>query len=77
MDQLEQNHVAIREDVGLMKNKLDQLVEAMSALAQKDDNIQRTAVAENVVPPRVNGLAQPQPVRVPLENPAIQEHPTI
>lgn len=33
-----------------MKNKIDQLVEAMITLEKREDNIQRTAVIENVIP---------------------------
>lgn len=64
----------LREDVGLIENILDQLVKAMSALAQRVDNIQQTAVTENVIPPPASGHAQPHPVRIPVENPAMQEH---
>lgn len=34
-----------------MKNQLNKLMEAMIALAEKEDNIQRTIVTKNVIPP--------------------------
>lgn len=57
-----------------MENKIDQLMKALLALAQSEDNILRTIVAENVIPPQVSGPAQAQPKRIPVENPAIQKH---
>lgn len=51
----QQNQFASREDVDLMKNQLNQLVEAIIALAKREDNIQQTTVTENVIPPSVNG----------------------
>jgi hypothetical protein len=68
MDPLEQSHIALRGDVDSMKNQLDQLVEAMIVLAKKEDNIQQTAVVENVMLATVNGLTQPQLVQTPVEN---------
>ena len=35
MDPLEQSHIALRGDVDSMKNQLDQLVEAMTVLANR------------------------------------------
>jgi hypothetical protein len=61
MDPLEQNHIALRGDVDSMKNQIDQLVEAMIALEKREDNIQQTAVVENVIPALVNGPTQPLP----------------
>lgn len=63
-----------RENIEVMKNQLNQLLEVMVALANREDNIQWTVVTENVIPPQVNNQAQPQPVRIPIENPVIQEH---
>lgn len=54
-----------------MKNKLDQLVEAMIVLKKIEDDIQRTTYIENVIPSQENGLAQPQPERIPVEDTAI------
>ena len=68
MDPLEQSHIALRGDVDSMKNQLDQLVEAMIVLAKKEDNIQQTAVVENVMLATVNGLTQPQLVQTPIDN---------
>jgi len=61
MDPLEQNHIALRGDVDSMKNQTDQLVEAMIALEKREDNIQQTAVVENVILAPVNGTTQPLP----------------
>ena len=58
MDPFEQNHTALRGDVDSM---IDQLVEAMIALEKREDNIQQTAVVENVIPAPVNGPTQPLP----------------
>ncbi|CAL5213221.1 unnamed protein product [Lathyrus oleraceus] len=74
MDPKEQNQTMSRDDIDVMRNQLNQLIEVMVALANREDNIQRTVVTENVIPPQVNNRAQPQPVRIPFENPAIQEH---
>ncbi|XP_050887174.1 uncharacterized protein LOC127092358 [Lathyrus oleraceus] len=74
MDPLEQSHIALRGDVDSMKNQLDQLVEAMIALEKREDNIQQTAVVENVIPAPVNGPTQPQLVRTPVDNSIVQEH---
>ncbi|XP_050876852.1 uncharacterized protein LOC127080578 [Lathyrus oleraceus] len=73
MDPLEQNHIALRGDVDSMKNQIDQLVEAMIALAKREDNIQQTSVVENVVLAPVNGLTQPQLVQAPVDNSTVQE----
>ncbi|XP_050919865.1 uncharacterized protein LOC127137448 [Lathyrus oleraceus] len=73
MDSLEQSHIALRGDVDSMKNQVDQLVEAMIALAKREDNIQQIAVIENVVPPPVNDLTQPRPVQTPVDNSVVQE----
>jgi hypothetical protein len=73
MDPLKQSHIALRGDVDSMKNQVDQLVEAMTALAKRDDNIQQTAVLENVVPPPVNNLTQPWPTQTPVNNSVVQE----
>ncbi|XP_050893356.1 uncharacterized protein LOC127099608 [Lathyrus oleraceus] len=73
MDSLEQSHIALRGDVDSMKNQLDQLVEAMIVLAKREDNIQQTAVIENVIPAPVNGPTQPQLVRTPIDNSIVQE----
>lgn len=50
MDPLKQSHVALRGDVNSTKSQIYQLVEAMIALAKREDNIQRTAVTKNVIP---------------------------
>ncbi|XP_050876007.1 uncharacterized protein LOC127079668 [Lathyrus oleraceus] len=68
MDPLEPGHIALRGDVDSMKNQLDQLMEAMIVLAKKEDNIQQTAVVENVMLAIVNGLTQPQLVQTPVDN---------
>lgn len=60
MDFGKQNQFASREDVNLMKNQLNQLVEAIIALLNRGDNVQQTAVTENVIPPPMNDQAQPQ-----------------
>ncbi|XP_050920257.1 uncharacterized protein LOC127137893 [Lathyrus oleraceus] len=73
MDSLEQSHITLRGDVDSMKNQIYQLVEAMIALAKREDNIQQTAVIENVIPPPVNDPTQPQPVRTPVDNSVVQE----
>ncbi|CAL5207939.1 unnamed protein product [Lathyrus oleraceus] len=73
MDPLEQNHIALRGDVDSMKNQINQLVEAMIALEKREDNIQQTAVVENVIPAPVNGPTQPQLVRTPIDNSVVQE----
>lgn len=52
-------------------------MEAMTTLARRDDNIQQTAVTENVIPPQVNNLAQTQPVEIPIEKQVRQEHPIV
>ena len=57
-----------------MKNKIDQLVKAMIALEEREDSVQKTVVTENVIPPQVNGQTQSQPIRIPVENPVIQEN---
>ncbi|XP_050914713.1 uncharacterized protein LOC127129601 [Lathyrus oleraceus] len=49
----------------------------MTALARREDNIQRTIVIENAIPPQVNNLAQTQPVQIPVEDQIIQEHPIV
>ncbi|CAL5211971.1 unnamed protein product [Lathyrus oleraceus] len=74
MDPLEQSHIALRGDVDSLKNQIDQLVEAMITLAKREDNIQHTAVVENVMLALVNGSTQPQLVRTPVDNSVIQEH---
>lgn len=38
MDQVEVNRTIMREDMDVMKGKMDQLLEAMMALARKEDN---------------------------------------
>lgn len=68
MDSRQQNQFALRGDVDLMKIQLNQLVEAIIALTKRDDNIQQTAVIENVIPPTVNDQAQPQHVRILVKN---------
>ncbi|CAL5193641.1 unnamed protein product [Lathyrus oleraceus] len=73
MDPLEKNHIALRGDVDSMKNQIYQLVEAMIALEKREDNIQQTAVVENVIPAPVNGPTQPQLVRTPVNNSIVQE----
>ncbi|CAL5191887.1 unnamed protein product [Lathyrus oleraceus] len=73
MDPLDQSHIALRGDVDSMKNQLDQLVEAMIVLEKKEDNIQQTAVVENVMLATVNGLTQPQLVQTPIDNSTVQE----
>ncbi|CAL5196509.1 unnamed protein product [Lathyrus oleraceus] len=73
MDPLEQSHIALMGDVDSMKNQLDQLVEAMIVLAKKENNIQQTAVVENVMLATVNGLTQPQLVQTPVDNSTVQE----
>ncbi|CAL5185633.1 unnamed protein product [Lathyrus oleraceus] len=73
MDPLEQNHIALGGDVDSMKNQIDQLVEAMIALEKRKDNIQQTAVVENVIPGPVNGPTQPQLVRTQVDNSIVQE----
>lgn len=60
-----------------MKNQLDQLVEVMIALTNKEDNIQRTVVTKTVAPPQVNDQTQAQPIQIPIENPSIRKHPNI
>ncbi|CAL5205186.1 unnamed protein product [Lathyrus oleraceus] len=70
MDPFEQNHTALRGDVDSM---IDQLVEAMIALEKREDNIQQTAVVENVIPAPVNGHTQPQLLRTPVNNSILQE----
>lgn len=61
----------------MIKNQLDQLVEAMRSLARRDENMQRTVVTENVIPPQVKNLSQTQPVQIPVEDQVIQECPII
>ncbi|CAL5182995.1 unnamed protein product [Lathyrus oleraceus] len=73
MDPLEQSHIALRGDVNSMKNQIDQLVEAMIVLAKKEDNIQQTAVVENIMLTTVNGLTQPQLVQTPVDDSTVQE----
>ncbi|XP_050895119.1 uncharacterized protein LOC127101711 [Lathyrus oleraceus] len=73
MDPLEQNHIALRGDMDSMKNQIDQLVEAMIALEKREDNIQQTAVIENVILAPVNDPIQPQPVQTPVDNSVVQE----
>ncbi|CAL5203271.1 unnamed protein product [Lathyrus oleraceus] len=73
MDPLEQSHIELRGDVDSIKNQIDQLVEAMIALEKREDNIQQTAVVENVIPAPVNGPTQPQLVRTPVDNSIVQE----
>lgn len=77
MDLLEKSHVALRGDVNSIKNQIDKIVEAMIILAKREDNIQWTAVIEDVIPPQVNDLARPQPVRVSVENSTVQEYYTV
>ncbi|CAL5193211.1 unnamed protein product [Lathyrus oleraceus] len=74
---MEQNQFASKTNVDLMKKQLDQLVEAMTTLARREDNIQQTTVTENVIPPQVNNLAQTQPVQIPIEKQVRQERPTV
>ncbi|XP_050914983.1 uncharacterized protein LOC127129923 [Lathyrus oleraceus] len=73
MDPLEQSHIALRGDVDSIKNQVDQLVEAMIALAKREDNIQQTAVVENAVLAPVNDPTQPQLARTPVDNSVVQE----
>ncbi|XP_050878593.1 uncharacterized protein LOC127082401 [Lathyrus oleraceus] len=73
MDPLEQSHIALRRDVDTMKNQLDQLEEAMIVLAKKEDNIQQTAMVENVMLAPVNGPTQPQLVQTLVDNSIVQE----
>ncbi|CAL5196203.1 unnamed protein product [Lathyrus oleraceus] len=73
MDPLKQNHIALRGDVDSMKNQVDQLVEAMIALEKREDNIQQTAVVENVIPAPINGPTQPRLLRTPVNNSIVQE----
>ena len=74
MDPLEQSHIALRGDVESMKNRIHQLMEVMIALEKREDNIQRTAVIGNVIPPPTNDLTQPQLLRILVDNSVIQEH---
>lgn len=76
MNQLEQNQVALREDVNLIKNKLDQIMEVMLSLAKREDDIQQNIVIENVIPPQVNNLTPPPPIWIPVEDLTVREHPT-
>ncbi|CAL5191987.1 unnamed protein product [Lathyrus oleraceus] len=71
MDPREKSHDTLRQDVESMKNKIDQLVEAIIALEKREYNIKRTVVTENVIPPQVNDPAQPQHVWIPVENPTV------
>ena len=73
MDPLEQSHIALKGDVDSMKNQIDQLVEAMMALAKREDNIQQAAVIENVILAPVNDPIQPQHVQTPVNNSVVQE----
>ncbi|CAL5187276.1 unnamed protein product [Lathyrus oleraceus] len=77
MDSGYQKYTVLREDVKLMKNQLNQLMEAMIGLENKDDNIQWTTITKNVIPPQVNDQAQPQHVQIPVKALSIQEHPII
>lgn len=74
MDPRDQSHVVLREDMGMMKNQLNQLREAMSSFGQREDNIQWTVVIENVNPPIATSPTQPHLVRISVKNPAIKEH---
>ncbi|CAL5207234.1 unnamed protein product [Lathyrus oleraceus] len=73
MDPLEQSHIALRGDVDSIKNQIDQLLEAMIVLAKKENNIQQTAVVENVMLATVNDFTQPQLVQTPVDNSTVQE----
>ncbi|XP_050916735.1 uncharacterized protein LOC127131890 [Lathyrus oleraceus] len=73
MDSLEQNHIALRGDVDSMKKQIDRLMEAMIDLAKREDNIQQTAVVENVVLAPVNSLTQPQLAQTPVNNSVVQK----
>lgn len=53
------NQTVSREDIDVMRNKLDQLIEDMIALTNRDDNMQQIVVTENVISPHVNDQAQP------------------
>lgn len=77
MDTGYQKYIVLREEVELMKNKLNQLMEAMIGLANKYDNIQRTTITKNVIPPQVNDQAQPQHVQILVKAFSIQQHPII
>lgn len=57
MDLGERSQVVLREDVSLMKNQLNQLKEAMSALVHIKDNIRWTTVTKNVIPSPTSGPA--------------------
>ncbi|XP_050875217.1 uncharacterized protein LOC127078839 [Lathyrus oleraceus] len=74
---MEQNQFTLKADVDVIKNQLDQLVEAMTTLARREDNIQLTIFTENVIPPQVNNLAQTQPVQNPVKDQIIQERPIV
>lgn len=40
MYQLEKNQVTLRDDVDVMKGKIDHILEALQALAKREDNPQ-------------------------------------
>lgn len=48
MDQVEANQATMREEMGVMKGKMDQLLEAMMALERKEDNPQIIVYARNI-----------------------------
>lgn len=52
-------------------------MEAMITLAKREYNIQWTIVTENVIPPQIDGYSLPYPIRIPVEDPTIQEHHTV
>lgn len=60
-----------------MKNQLDQLVEAMIALARREDNIQWTVITKKVIPPQEKVSTQPRPVGTPVKDQDIQEYPIV
>lgn len=48
MDQVEANQATMREEMDVMKGKMDQLLEAMMALERKEDNPQIIVYVRNI-----------------------------
>lgn len=73
MDPLEKSHIALIGGVDSTKNQIDQLVEVMIALEKREENIQLTAVIENVFPYPINDPTRPRLMWIPVDNSVVQK----
>lgn len=50
MDQIEHNQVTLKEEMDVVRGKIDQLLETMLALARREDGLQHVTFVETTIP---------------------------